>query len=143
MHSANESIREIDGDSWLIADKLLLSRQCLPSPDQPSWSDGNGLFYVLSEATGPRPESRPLSEASELQKVYDTGNVSAVWRVGEAFFKGPLGFDIPKVHFHAEFNGRYYIVTSRSPGQPLSEAWPNVDGPTKQDYLHRLANIYE
>ncbi|KAK7398313.1 hypothetical protein QQX98_012314 [Neonectria punicea] len=164
-HPINESIREIDGDYWLIADRLLLSRQRLPSSNQPSWSDGNGLFYVLSDATGPRSESRPLSETSELQKVYDAGGVSAVWRVGEAFIKvkevtmpnatrehvtldylhskGPLGFGIPNVHYHAEFNGRYYIVLSRLPGQTLSEAWPNMDEPIKQDYVRRIANICE
>ncbi|KJZ79247.1 hypothetical protein HIM_01398 [Hirsutella minnesotensis 3608] len=161
----NTSIREINGDCWLIAGKLLLSRQCLPSSNQPSWSDGNGLFYVLSEATGPEPECRPLSEASELQKVYDAGGASAVWRVGEAFIKvkevmipnatrehvtldylhgkGPLGFDIPIVHYHAEFNGRYYIVLGRLPGQTVSEAWPDMDEPTKQYYVRRTANICE
>ncbi|POR37709.1 Uncharacterized protein TPAR_02087 [Tolypocladium paradoxum] len=161
----NESIREIDGDCWLIGDKLLLSRQCSPSSDHPSWSDGNGLFYVLSEATDPPPESRPLSETSELQKVYDIQTFSSVWRVGEAFIKvkkplipdatrehvtldyvhskGPVGFGIPDVYYHAEFNGRYYIVLSRLPGQTLSEAWPNMDEPTKQDHVRRIANVCE
>lgn len=83
----NESIREIDCNSWLIADQLLLSRQPSPSTTRPSWSDGNGSFFVLSEVVGSPSESRPLPESGELQKVYDAGAASAVWRVGEAFIK--------------------------------------------------------
>jgi len=159
-HPVNESIREIDSHSWVIADRLLLSRQCSPSSDMPSWGDGNGSFFVLSEAIGTVPKSRPLPRISEVQMVYDAGAVSAVWRVGEAFVKvkkvvvpdatrehvtlqclhrkGPLGFRIPDVHYHAEFDGRYYIVLSRLPGQTLGEAWPNMDEPTKEAYVDRI-----
>jgi aminoglycoside phosphotransferase len=161
-HPVNESIQEIDGNSWIIAGRLLLSRQHRAS-GQPSWSDGHGSFFVLSNATDPLPETRPLSETSELQKVYDAGAVSAVWRAGEAFIKvkeiglpnatrehvtldhlhrhGPLGFDIPNVHYHAEFQGRYYIVLSRLPGQTLAEAWAQMDEMAKQYYAHRVASI--
>lgn len=164
-HPINDSIRETDGGYWLIADKLLLSRQYSPPPDQPFWNDGNGLFFVLSEDAAPISESRPLSETSEIQKVYDVGGISAVWRVGEAFIKvkkvalpnatrehvtldylrhkGPLGFDVPNVYYHAEFNERYYIVLSRLPGQTLAEAWPEMDENTKQHYVCRIATICE
>lgn len=162
VYPINASIWEINSDCWLIAGKLLLSRQCLPSSNQPSWSDGNGRFYVLSEVSRPQSECQPLSEASELRKVYDAGGVSAVWRAGEAFIKvkevtmpnatrehvtleylhrkGPLGFSIPIVYYHAEFNGRYYIVLGRLPGQTLSEAWPNMDEPTKKHHVRRIAS---
>jgi aminoglycoside phosphotransferase len=150
----NESIREINGSSWVIADKLLLSCQSSPRPDQTSWSDGHGYFYVLAEPDGALPLSRPLPEMSEIQKVYDAGAASAVWHVGEAFIKvkkvtlpdatrehvtldylynrKPLGFDIPEVHYHAEFDGRYYIILSSIPGQTLAEAWPYMDEQAKQ-----------
>jgi len=122
-------------------------------------------YSLSSEATGPVSESRPLSETSEIQKVYDAGAISAVWRVGEAFIKvkkvtlpnatrehvtldylhrkASLGFDIPDVYYHAEFDERYYIILSRLPGQTLAEAWPNMDEPTKQDCVDRIATICE
>ena len=162
-HPINDSLREIDDGRWLIADKLLLSRQHSAPLDQPFWDDGDGLFFVLSEPTGPTSESRPLSKTSEIQKVYDAGGVSAVWRVGEAFIKvkevsqpaatrehvtldylrgkAHLGFDIPTVHYHAEFDKRYYIVLSRLPGPTLAEAWPGMDENAKQGYVHRITAI--
>jgi hypothetical protein len=59
-HPVNSSIREVDDNSWIIANKLLLSRQRSPPLDRPSWSDGDGSFFALSEAIS-IPESRPLS----------------------------------------------------------------------------------
>lgn len=165
-YAVNESIRETTDGSWILAEKLLLSRQSSPSSSQPSWSDGENSFFVLSEATGPMPESRPLSNTSIIRKVYDAGAASAVWRVGEAFIKvkkllvpkatrehvtleflhhhkASLSFDIPYVHYHAEVDGRYYLVTSRLPGQTLGEAWPGMDERTKQHYVDRIATICE
>ncbi|KAI5865297.1 kinase-like protein [Durotheca rogersii] len=157
----NESIREISNCSWLIADKLVLLRQPSPPSDQPSWSDGKDSFYVLSEVPGALPESIPLSDTSGIKKVYDAGGVSAVWRVGEAFIKvkkvalpnatrehvtldylranRSLNFDIPDVHYHGEFDGRYYIVLSRVPGPTLAEVWPGLDDTARQNYAHRVA----
>ncbi len=57
----NESIREIDGNSWLITNNLLLSRQPKPSSTQPSWDDGGGQFFVLSEAPSPVGETFPAA----------------------------------------------------------------------------------
>ncbi|KAI1411061.1 kinase-like protein [Hypoxylon sp. FL1857] len=162
-HPVNESIQEISKDSWLIANKLVLSRQSSPPYDQPSWSDGNNAFYVLSEVRGPLPASIPLSKTSDIQKVYDAGGASAVWRVGEAFIKvkkirlpnatrehvalghlhtkRPLNFDIPDVHYHAEFDGRYYIVLSRLPGPTLGEVWPRLDEAAKQDTSDAISGV--
>ena len=88
----NDSIQaaiEAD-DSWLIGEKLLLSRRASasPHPDQPSWSDGKGAFFVLSDAPSPLPEhqSHP-ADSTELPRVYAAGHQSAVWRAGEAFIK--------------------------------------------------------
>lgn len=161
----NESIREFDDDSWLIGDDLRLFRQTHPLPGRPCWSDGNGSYFVLVKAATPLPESRPLSETSPLQKVYDAGDVSSVWRAGEAFIKvkavtipeatrehatlgflhrrGPLSFDIPEVYHHSESDGRYYIVLSRLPGHTLEELWPGLDEKTKDEYACRVAGICE
>jgi hypothetical protein len=56
----NESIQQINNNSWIIGSRLLLSRQSLPPP-RFTWSDGKGSWYVISEAPCPLPQSRPLS----------------------------------------------------------------------------------
>jgi hypothetical protein len=157
----NESIQEIDDNSWVIGDKILLSRQRSP-PSGSAWSGGKGSFYVISEALYPLPQSRPLSATTHIKKVYDAGGVSAVWSIGDAFFKvkildpdatrehvmldylhkkRPLSFATPSVHYHAEYDGRYYIVLSGLTGQTIEEAWPNIDEAVKQHYVSRVANI--
>lgn len=89
MYPINASIREISDNSWLIADHLMLGRQETDYPGSlASWSDENGAVFVLSTASAPIPKTRALSATSGLlQKVYDAGDASAVWRVGEAFIK--------------------------------------------------------
>ena len=150
-----ESIQEINDNSWLIGDRILLSRQRSPSSEF-TWSDGKDSFYVISKAPYPLPPSRPLSATTHIQVVYDVGRVSAVWSIGDAFCKIkildpgatrehvtleylhkklPLSFAIPDVHYHAEHDGRYYIVLSRLTGQTLTEAWPNMNEVIKQYYI--------
>lgn len=169
MRPVNESIQEL-GDRWLVGGRLLLSRQATPpAADLASWSDGHGSFFALAESTPlncPAQDSRPLSKASPLQKVYDAGGVSAVWHVGEAFIKVhkvtmpeatrehvtlswlhdrmgalDLGFDIPHVLYHAEFDGYYYLVLTRLPGLTLAQAWPNMDEAAREDLVRRVSEI--
>jgi hypothetical protein len=158
----NDSIQTITDSSWVIGGKLVLSRQHLPSPTQPSWGDSNGGFFVLSDAPSPLPHCRPHPEDSTtLPLVYSAGDQSAVWRVGEAFLKvrdrrypkvthehvtleylhnkKPLGFEIPNVIYHDEWIDRYYLVLSRVPGQTLAAAWPSMDDELRQYYVARVA----
>lgn len=160
----NESIREVDSDSWLIAGKLLLSRQPSPSAEKPSWSDGKGRFFVLSDAPDPLPESKSLAQDSAaLPMVHAAGDQSAVWRAGEAFVKvhdilwpdatrehvtlaflkakGPLDFDFPEVIYNGEFDKRYYLILTSVPGRTLSEEWPEMDEAMRQRYVWRVADI--
>jgi hypothetical protein len=165
MYPINTSIREINDNSWLIAETLLLYRQKTPSPSLASWSDGNEAFFSLSSAaSAPIPETRPLPATSELEKVYDAGDVSAVWRVGEAFVKlkelvtrnatrehitleylqskQPLDFSTPEVHYHADLSGnRYLIVLDRVPGVTLHDMWYEMDETVQQECVSRIANI--
>jgi hypothetical protein len=69
-YPVNESIQEINDNSWIIGNRRLLSRQCSPLSDF-TWIDGKGAFYVVSEAQHPLPPSRPLSATTEIKKVYD------------------------------------------------------------------------
>lgn len=54
-----------------------------------------------------------------------------------------LSFATPDVHFHAEYDGRYYIILSRLTGQTLIKSWPSMDEPMKELYVSRVANICE
>lgn len=156
-----ESIQEIDENSWIIGDRILLVRQCTPSSDF-TWKDGKGLFYSIFEASHPLPPTRQLTVTTHIRMVYDAGGVSGVWSIGDAFFKvkkldpgatrehttldylhnkGPFSFAIPDVHYHAEYDGRYYIVLSRLTGHTLTEMWFNMDEAMKQHYVSRVANI--
>ncbi|KAF2969479.1 hypothetical protein GQX73_g4096 [Xylaria multiplex] len=163
MSTINSSIRQIDDQSWLIEGSLLLCRQQIPSSDLASWSDSNGGFYVLSSSSKPPSETQPLRDASEIQKVYDAGAVSAVWRVGEAFIKlkklitpnatrehttlqylrnkQPLDFHIPDVYYHSDLGDRYLIVLGRVPGRTLNEIWYELGETKQQECVRRIAKI--
>lgn len=159
----NQSIQEVNDNCWLIGDRILLSRQDSPLSDF-SWSDGQGsFFYKTAEATYPLPPTRPLSITAPFHLVHDAGTKSAVWSIGQDTFckvkildpdttrehvtlgylhnKRPLSFAIPEVHYHAEYDGRYYIILSRLPGLTLDEAWPKMTQAMKQHYVSRVANI--
>lgn len=87
----NDSIREVNNSSWLIANTLLLTHYSSPGnipTDQACWSDSNGGYFALSPAPQPRPDSKPLTEdSSSISRVHAVDNQAAVWRAGEAFIK--------------------------------------------------------
>ncbi|KAK6851458.1 hypothetical protein PG995_012580 [Apiospora arundinis] len=69
-----------------------IGRQCTEAC--PSWCDGQGAFYVLSDATTttePPPScsysSVPLPATSPIQKVHSAADRTATWQFGEAFLK--------------------------------------------------------
>ncbi|KAJ8128435.1 hypothetical protein O1611_g5198 [Lasiodiplodia mahajangana] len=163
-----ESILEIDDDSWIIGDRLLLSRQSVVPSSTHFWSDGRGAFFVVCEGTPPLPQTRPLSPASQIQLVHDAGDRNAAWRIGEAFLKvqdldpstvnrtrehitlnylhDPANnatptFPTPGVLFHKEYDNRYYLFTSRVPGDTLEKAWPNMSEANKQACVRQVVNI--
>ncbi|KAL2199449.1 hypothetical protein P885DRAFT_30880 [Corynascus similis CBS 632.67] len=168
MHDlpVNQSLQQIDQNSWLFGDRILLTLQTSPSPGNPSWEDGNGLYYVVSEPPSPLPPCRPLPAESHIQKLYDAGGVSAVWRVGDAIckvkkFTDPnmtfehvtldylhnkspleqLSFAVPTVIHHAQSKDRYFIIQSCIPGETLAQAWPSMDENTKDYYVSRIVHI--
>lgn len=170
MHSesrpVNQSLQQIDENSWLFGDRILLSRRASPLPDCPSWGDGNGSYYVVSEPPNPLPPCRALPAESHIQKLYDAGGVSAVWRVGDAICKarkypdpnmtlehvtldylhnkcplGQLPFTIPDVIHHTRSEDRYFIIQSRLPGETLAEAWHSMDESMKEYCVSRVAGI--
>jgi hypothetical protein len=126
-----------------------------------------GLMAKARFMSSPRPNThyrrldhcqpRPKSRKSMTQ-----WGVSAVWCIGDAFCKvkisipnatrehvtlvylygkTPLSFATPAVHYHAEYDGRYYIILSRLTGQTLTQAWPQLDKTMKQYYVCGVVNI--
>ena len=119
------SIQEIDDDSWIIGDRILSRRR---SPTYgPKWSDGAGSFYVISDAFCKVKILLPSATREHVTLKYLSDK--------------RLSFATPKVHYHAEHDGRYYIILSRLPGQTLIEAWPHMDETIKQYYVSRIAEI--
>ncbi|KAJ0161698.1 hypothetical protein CTA2_5793 [Colletotrichum tanaceti] len=161
----NESLREIDSQTWLVGDRLLLSRSSTASPND-LWGDGCGSFYSVSvsEAPGTPLASHALSTTSSdlIRLVYDAGGISAVWEIGNAFLKVKMSnspsttrehvtiacvkattpsFAIPDVLYHGEWADRHYLILSKLPGQTLGNAWPGMDEATKCHYVDRVVNI--
>ncbi|KAK4031331.1 kinase-like domain-containing protein [Parachaetomium inaequale] len=143
------SIRKINSCSWLIGGKL---SQPLPE-DTPDFQPRGLRFAPLSDPVG---------------LVYSAGSSAAVWRSGDAFTKvcflgseranitrehttlaflhaktaqQPLGFSIPNILYHAEWDNRYYLILSRVPGETLAKAWPAIDDTIRQHYIDRIADI--
>ncbi|RKU46168.1 hypothetical protein DL546_008116 [Coniochaeta pulveracea] len=159
VRAVRDSVLEIDNRSWLVADRLIISLQPTAPSSGPFWSDGADAFYTISELAGehPLPPTCPLPSSSPVQLVHDAGDANAAWRIGEAFLKVQTQFrpkctrehatldylhdpsnnleltcSIPRVLYHHEFNERYYLITTRVPGEPLEKAWPSMDEEAKQ-----------
>ncbi|CAI6014601.1 unnamed protein product [Clonostachys chloroleuca] len=158
----NQSVREIDQDSWLLGDRFTLSKTDSPVSDI-SWGAGNGSFYNLTIATERLPQSRALAETSHIPKVHDAGGASAVWLFGEAVVKVKVidpratrehvtldyvrskspSIVIPDVLFRTDYNGRYYIIQQKLPGSTLASLWPTLNNDLKQGYVSRIAGVCE
>ena len=161
-------VLEISDNSWVIGHKLLLSRQPTAPSLGCSWSDGSGGSYTISELASPPSSQRyRLPPTCPLQLVHDAGDSNAAWRIGEAFLKvqdlrasyrnrtrehttlaylhdpahGPVSFPIPRVLYHQEFDNRYYLVTSRVPGETLEKAWPTMNETNKQACVDSVVQI--
>lgn len=162
------SIRQLDPDSWAIGGRNLLSRTTSPSGFCGAWSDGKGVYFTISNDnlnSKTLPLGTSLPSNGPIQKVHDAGNASAVWSVGDAFHKvrilqstdhtrehvtldylhdpakSKLTFPVPRALFHAELEDRYYLITSRVPGQTLEAAWPTMTESNRQVCVDRLVDI--
>lgn len=97
LSNGRSSSRRLDPgsrrNSWLIGNKLLLSRA---ARSQCTWGDGNGGGYTISDTPLPLPECRPLSGTSGIKLVHDAGDVAAVFSIGDAFCKIRI-MDVPDV----------------------------------------------
>lgn len=158
--AVSESIRAIDGQSWIIGDKLILSHEAGISKNNIT-SGKDGFSYAFREVTGPLPGSRPGSTVP-FPLMYDACDIHAVWKAGDSFLKviipdsqemtrehiTPNGIrhmlsgtevNIPEVLYHGEWNGRYYLIVTGMPGQTLDRVWPQMDETNKTRCIKQVA----
>lgn len=137
-YPVRESIRQVDDNTWLIGNHLLLSHTTTLT--NCTWQDGNRGGYTITNAPDPLPESHLLSDTSpKIRLIYEAGDVSAVFTIGPDVFckvrvldipdvtrehvtlewlhQRRWSFAIPNVLYHAEHDGRYYIILSKVPGE--------------------------
>ncbi|CAG8205625.1 unnamed protein product [Penicillium salamii] len=159
-----ESIKQVDENTWLIG-ALILHRSSGYS-DTATWYDrGDDLIYILTDAPDPAPPFVPLPpNHPNIVLVYDVGNRSAVWSLGNSTFckvkvrvndttreattlgfvqKQQPGFDTPNILHQAEHDGRSYLFLSRVPGRTLANAWPTLDEKWKHHYVNAVVKICE
>lgn len=160
MSHVRDTFRKINNDSWIIAGKLLLSRtQGLDC----TWRDAAGDAYQITDAPNPLPDSQALDDDDHIKIVYDAGDVSAVFAIGNLTLckvrvvevpqvtrehvtlswmqQKEWSFSIPSVLHYTEFDGRYYMFLSRVPGETLDNLWPSMEEATRQHCIERIANI--
>lgn len=152
-----ESIRQVEDNSWLVGEKLLLTRT---TPSESIWE------YTVVPVSHPLPGSRPLRDDDEhVTLVYQAGDSSAVFSIGKgAFCKVKLldtpqitrehitlswlharkwSFPLPKILYHAEFGDRYYLFISKITGQTLDSIWPELEDAQRQYFVERIVSICE
>ncbi|KAF5618492.1 uncharacterized protein FTJAE_12190 [Fusarium tjaetaba] len=136
-------IEEIDDNSWMIG-RVVVSRSA-SKPDGPSWNDGKGAFFTISEARNPKPSTRPLSDSCPIVEI-SCGSATSkrgIFEVGHAYLTihqnvgtpehvtlewlagKDLSFQVPKVYYHGVHSDHYYLVYGAIPsGKNLLYAWP-------------------
>ena len=61
---AGDVLKQIDGESWLIDHKLLLSRSQTMLASDYLWRDEAGWYYTIMPAPTPVPKAMPLPKDS-------------------------------------------------------------------------------
>lgn len=158
--AVRDSIRPISAQSWIVGDRLLLSREAGKSPGNIP-IDGTDFSYAFREVnTALQPQQPEVQVPFPL--VYDAGDVHAVWQIGDSFLKivvpsSPhttrehtaldtirdmrldLGVAIPEVLFHGEWGGRYYLIVTKMHGETLDRLWLKLDEHCKRDCIERIS----
>lgn len=159
-----ESLKQIDSNSWLIADKFILRRTASASDSASLWQTADGSHFSFSEVSFPLPPVNPLPADGPIKLIHDVGFRSAVYDLGDAILKVKLDdeggttkevttlnwlseqnltFSSPKVLWHLKTNDRYYLIISRVPGETLGKLWPQLDDKLRREVANRVADIIE
>jgi hypothetical protein len=156
------SVRQVDADTWLIG-SLIISRSSGYS-DISTWFDEcDEASFTITNAPTPPPPSVPIpTNDPTIRLVYDAGESSAVWSLGNCAFckvklcienttlesttlayvrKQQPKFKLPDTLYQAESNGRSYLFLSRVPGRTLAEAWPTLNEEWRYNYVNAVVDI--
>lgn len=161
--AVRDSILVVDEQTWLIGGQLLLSceRASCSAPEKIP-GDGAALCFSFREVDTPPPSS--ATETQPFPLVYDVGDAHAVWKIGKSYLRvmklispyiarqhdilnamhrivSSLDVRLPKVLYHGEWDGRYYLITSEVPGQTLEEAWPRMEESMKARCVERISQF--
>jgi hypothetical protein len=146
--AVRDSIQTIDAQTWIVGDRLLLTRETGYSPGNIP-SDKEDTSYAFREvSTPPQPQEPAAKVPSPL--VYDLGDIYAVWQIGNSFLKIvvpvsvhttrehvtlanvrgmdlDMGVSISEVLFHRGWGGRYYMIVTKMLGETLDSLWLRPD----------------
>lgn len=157
-------MRTIGDRQWSIGGLFCLSLS--PKPilgAKCNWSDGKGLSYSVTNMT---QETQPGKAQEDFPVVHEAGMNSGhiVWKIGEAFLKLVIPhsknvtrehvtldavkdmlsadtFAIPRVLFHGDWNGRYFLAVTEMPGVNLHEAWPKMSEELKSACVQHVTDL--
>ncbi|KAJ5457806.1 hypothetical protein N7475_009194 [Penicillium sp. IBT 31633x] len=143
------------------SDSPLILRRSGGYSDTTTWYDQDAdLSYTIADApNSPRPSVLLSEDHPDIVKVYDAGDATAVWSVGNsAFCKVKLrlngaarqpstirfvqqrqpGFETPNLLHESSC-----LFTSRVPGRTLGEAWPSLEKEWKHRYVNAIVKVCE
>jgi aminoglycoside phosphotransferase len=158
-----DSVQQIDSNTWLIDQLLVLHRhRSLDSSDH-LWQDRDGWRYTITDTSIPPPTAVPIPTDKFPKLVYDVGDASVVFDLGDALlkvkdrhpFQGVTpepatlqwlaertpSFPVPRTLHYTETANRIYFVVSRVPGRSIDEAWRELNTEQKQHCVQRVAQI--
>lgn len=157
-----DALQQVDERTWLLGDRMSITRRSGKSLEAPCWSDGNGCFFEITKNNANITSDEKLTIDDPFELVHDVGNVHAVWKIGTAFLKVMIPasaeitrehitlqalqgrgftFATPSVLFHGEWDGKYYLIISQVPGATLSHAWPGMDETSRQRCVFEVVRI--
>ncbi|SMY30118.1 unnamed protein product [Zymoseptoria tritici ST99CH_1A5] len=142
---------------------MILSRHNATDPDVPCWSDGSGNFFKINELSDDHePGFKTPRDEDTVPLVHHAGDVHAVWKVGTAYLKvmipaTPLitrehitlqalqqrrcPIEVPRVIYHGEWDGRYYLIITEVPGITLDRAWPSMGVIARDDCVAKVTKL--
>lgn len=162
-------LREIDDNSWLLAGKIVISRQSARASDRPCWETSQGDFFTISECATPAPQTRASTFVGnklfgQVPHPNDPSTLG-IWAMGDAWIqlerapsawisneyhalklvqsKGDLGFVTPPIHYFAEFDGWVCLVIGQLDGPTVEDIWHTLQPNEKTYYIEQAANMVQ
>lgn len=162
-------LQEIDDNSWLLAGKVVISRESARASDRPCWETSQGDFFTISECSTPAPQAHGFKFTGNKlfgqfpYPAQDSG--LGIWAMGNAWIKlerapsawilneyhalklvqskGDLGFIAPPIHYFAEFDGWVCLIIGHLDGPAVDDIWHTLQPNEKTYYIEQTANMVQ